>query len=192
MIDVGSLLHDNLINKERLLLKKYKLLGLKEQEVLLIISIINFDSSENISLNKIAKGLDISKSDVDKILTSLVQQKLIKIDLRGKEISFNLNNLWERLLNLYYIPNNDSSKEDRYYWFIKRMNFNNDTVVKIKFENWLEQNLWSKIIELIDKLEKFNFNFSISWTEFEKIIDANIKPYKKDINQILHTNWLIE
>ncbi|CRX37226.1 / / chromosome replication initiation protein-like protein / 100249:100827 Forward [Candidatus Hepatoplasma crinochetorum] len=192
MIDVGSLLHDNLINKERLLLKKYKLLGLKEQEVLLVISILNFDSSENISLNKIAKGLDISKSNVDKILTSLVQQKLIKIDLRGKEISFNFNNLWERLLNLYYIPNDNSSKEDRYYWFIKRMNFNNNTVVKVKFENWIEQKLWSKIIEVIDKLEKFNFNFSVSWNEFEKIIDENIKPIKKDINQILHTNWLTE
>lgn len=192
MIDVGSLLHDNLINKERLLLKKYKLLGLKEQEVLLVISILNFDSRENISLNKIAKGLDISKSNVDKILTSLVQQKLIKIDLRGKEISFNFNNLWERLLNLYYIPNDNSSKEDRYYWFIKRMNFNNNTVVKVKFENWIEQKLWSKIIEVIDKLEKFNFNFSVSWNEFEKIIDENIKPIKKDINQILHTNWLTE
>lgn len=192
MIDVGSLLHDNLINKERLLLKKYKLLGLKEQEVLLVISILNFDSSENISLNKIAKGLDISKSNVDKILTSLVQQKLIKIDLRGKEISFNFNNLWERLLNLYYIPNDNSSKEDLYYWFIKRMNFNNNTVIKVKFENWIEQKLWSKIIEVIDKLEKFNFNFSVSWNEFEKIIDENIKPIKKDINQILHTNWLTE
>lgn len=192
MIDIGSLLHDNLINKERLLLKKYKLLGLKEQEVLLIISILNFDSSENISLNKIAKGLDISKSNVDKILTSLVQQKLIKIDLRGKEISFNLNSLWERLLNLYYIPNDNSSKEDLYYWFIKRMNFNNNTVIKVKFESWIEQKLWSKIIEVIDKLEKFNFNFSVSWNEFEKIIDENIKPIKKDINQILHTNWLTE
>lgn len=192
MIDVGSLLHDNLINKERLLLKKYKLLGLSEQEVLLIISILNFDSSENISLNKIAKGLDISKSNVDKILTVLVQQKLIKIDLRGKEISFNLNNLWERLLNLYYVPNDNSSKEDLYYWFIKRMNFNNNTVIKVKFENWIEQKLWSKIIEVIDKLEKFNFNFSVSWNEFEKIIDENIKPIKKDINQILHTNWLTE
>jgi DNA-binding MarR family transcriptional regulator len=93
MIDIRSLLQDNLINKERLLLKKYKLLGLKEQEVLLVISILNFDLSENISLNKIAKGLDISKSDADNILTSLVQQKLIKIDLKGREISFNLNNL---------------------------------------------------------------------------------------------------
>lgn len=192
MIDIGSLLQDNLINKERLLLKKYKLLGLKEQEVLLIISILNFDLSENISLNKIAKGLDISKSDADNILTSLVQKKLIKIDLRGKEISFNLNNLWERLLNLYYIPNNNSTKEDRYYWFIKRMNFINSTSIKVKFENWIDQNLWGKIIEIIDRLEKFNFNFSITWDEFEKIIDEDIRPHKKDINQILHTNWLTE
>ncbi|BDV02797.1 hypothetical protein [Candidatus Hepatoplasma crinochetorum] len=192
MIDIRSLLQDNLINKERLLLKKYKLLGLKEQEVLLLISILNFDLSENISLNKIAKGLDISKSDADNILTSLVQQKLIKIDLKGREISFNLNNLWERLLNLYYIPKNNSTKEDRYYWFIKRMNFTNVTSIKVKFENWIDQNLWGKIIETIDKLEKFNFNFSISWEEFEKIIEEDIKPHKKDINQILHTNWLTE
>lgn len=189
-----KLLNDDLINKKKLLIKNYKILGLNEQQVLLFLKLIDLDEKSKVTINTIAKYFEISKIEAEQIISNLINLKLIKIKHTKEEMIFNLDFLWKKLLLIYYPPNELETDEVKFNWFVSQLNLKITPIVKKEISNWINSGNWSKMVSIVEFLVK-NQITKIEWKTLKTIYMLEIKEKtlaRKKIKEIVDKNWLID
>lgn len=96
-----------------LLFKNYKKLNITDTELIILIYLINSDSSFNPKL--ISKELNFSLNDVINIIDSLTDKEIIKIDIVNKKVReeiINLDELYKKLSFLIINDNKDLKKSN--------------------------------------------------------------------------------
>lgn len=185
-------LNEGLIDKKNLLLKKYKSIFLEEKDVLILLNILNFES--NLNFSKILKKLDISKKELELFLTKLTKQKLLKWNTDSKEkLSFDLNQLWIKLLaTVVAEPDENSNSDVKYKWFISNMNIVETNNIKEKLLSWIKEDGFEHLKEIVFNFKKLgikNVDFSRVETLYKEIKNKpNIKD--KEIKEAMQENWL--
>lgn len=108
---VIDLIQNNPFYVPNLLLKNYRKLNITDSELIVIIYLINSDTSFNPKL--IAKDLNFDLNDVMKIISSLTEKDIFKIDIINKKVREEIVNLQNLYKKLAFIIVNDEIKEEK-------------------------------------------------------------------------------
>ena len=94
-----------------LLLKNYRKLNITDKELIILIYLINSDTSFN--PKQISKDLNFDLSETMEIINTLMEKTLLKIDVINKKITEEVINLDELYNKLSFIVINDEENEDK-------------------------------------------------------------------------------
>lgn len=195
MLNTKKLLKDNIINREKLLLSKSTFIDLDSEEVLFLLKIIPFLEDDSITFEKIINNTPISKSIIDNVLSNLLSKRYVKSFFKKeeKQVIFNFTLLWEKLLDFYNIPNENSSFDDKVDWFINILNFKKEQMIVDKLQDWINQKDWKHLVSLINKIKASELD-KISWNSFvnihDQIFEKNSNFTEESLKEIISFNWL--
>ncbi len=195
-MDYSFLIKENIINKRKILLNKGEEIGLSEKEIMFILSILEINDSNHISFLKISKETNFSKKQIDSFVASLFEYKLIKIkSIKDKESTvFDFTNLWKKLLDRYFIPNDLIEFDHKIEWIKTKLKIDRELYeVDSELEYMLnEENGWKNIKKVITNFYK-NRIYSVEWDNFKEVyIKTKIsnKDAQDKIKDILSTDIL--
>ena len=112
MIDkVISLIKSEPFNIPPILIKNYRKLNITDSEFILIIYLINTDSSFNPKL--IAKDLNFTLNEVMDLVNSLVEKDILKIDIVNNKVMEEIINLDELYNKISFLVVNGETKKEK-------------------------------------------------------------------------------
>ncbi|RKX67024.1 MAG: hypothetical protein DRP42_01675 [Tenericutes bacterium] len=110
-----ELLNDDIISRRKLILKRYRYIGLTEKEAMYFIAASYIDG-ELITASRLANLLELSKAAVEKTLARSLERKLIKIkfiDDKKSRMIIDISPMMEALLSTYFELPESASLEDQ-------------------------------------------------------------------------------
>ncbi|BDV02294.1 MAG: hypothetical protein HPAVJP_1830 [Candidatus Hepatoplasma vulgare] len=194
-MNTEQLLIDGVLNLESLLLKKSNHLKLEAEEIIFILKIIPILKKNKITEKEIYKKLIIKKKDLDTYLSSLLKNKYVKTFFRKSEdnVIFDFFPLWEKLLQFYQTPTEDSTFEEKSKWFLNMLDFENDSYILETLSKWINEKDFKHIVDLVSKVQLSELK-NISWNSFvtihDKLFEKNTKNNKNTLKEIINLNWL--
>ncbi len=190
---IKKLLDDNLIDKEKLLLKNYNSIGLSTDQVVLILKLLKLQQS--CTINLISQEFNINKPKAEGMINELLKSKLLKINYLDKEMIFTFDLIWEKLISLYLTPTEDSSIEDKANWFSYRLNIISKPLIKKTIISWIEAGGWNRMLSLIQGLSKIQADTILDWKTIKKLYESEA-PSKEarttKLKQLQEANWLLD
>ena len=114
-----SLIEDEMVDFNALLIKNYKLLNITEKDIIILSSLERRDAKGDRTFrrNVLLKKTALEKSDFDNSLYSLTEKGYLVIDQEtnpetGKVIEkFSLKNIYEELVNIYVSKSKENEKD---------------------------------------------------------------------------------
>ena len=188
-----NLLDDNIIDKRKLLTRNFKLLGLTESQALLILKLIDLEEKEKATINSISKHFEISRREAEDMISSLISSKLVKVKHTKKEMVFNLDSLWTKLLEIYYPPSNNDNLQSKINWFIKQTGLNSTPTIKKELEKWINNKGWNRMISIVENLSKLQVE--INWKTIKELYISESKEKTatlKKVKEVIDHNWLLD
>ncbi len=171
-MDYNFLIKENIINKRKILISKGEEIGLSEREILFILSILEVNEGNSISFLDISKNTNFSKKQIDNFVANLFEYKLIKIkSIKNKESTvFDFTNLWKKLLDRYFIPNDLIEFDHKIEWIKTKLKINNDLYeIDSELEYMLnEESGWKNIKKVITNFYK-NRIYDVEWEDFKEV-----------------------
>jgi len=100
---IYQLLEDGIIDKEQLVLKRHKYIGLKKQEAIFIAKLFkNKEIKEHtFSISKLANILNLSEESIQVLIRTLIASNCLKVINKDKQITFDFNYTIVKLLETY-------------------------------------------------------------------------------------------
>ena len=192
MSNINDLLIDNIIDKEKLILKRGHLLNLDENQCRFLSKVFSNKESKfnNLTIVELAKIFSVNEKTAETILKDLVTNHLVDIGFLNDEMIFNFNNLIRKLLKTYDAPTNNDSNLIKEKWIINNLKFELSKENNIELKKIISKESWDKISLVITKMKETNDH---SWPLFISLLNTvTLKSVKKDkdIKKLLDENWL--
>ncbi|WP_339021464.1 DnaD family protein [Spiroplasma endosymbiont of Atherix ibis] len=173
-----------LISKKALLILNYSKIKINENQlaILLIIMELSNDDQKNFTPLQIAQHMMISKEEIEKEISELLKNRIIKLEQKGKKTILDLTPLFNRLL-VEVEEKHSKLKNDNTYNFIEKIfNYELNKQEIEKIENFIELGISKpKIMSIIDEYKINNIN-----DLFKKLEEQS----KKTSVKITMYNWL--
>lgn len=114
MIDLNSLLNDNLVDREMLLLLNYAKLDLNEEELVLILLINYFvNNHQQVTLQLLKKHMALAEVKIDKLLNDLHKKGIISFSKYATN-NIDVSNVFEKIIELNTLEKiNENKKKKR-------------------------------------------------------------------------------
>lgn len=206
MIDkVISLIKSEPFNIPPILIKNYRKLNITDSEFILIIYLINTDSSFNPKL--IAKDLNFTLNEVMNLVNSLVEKDILKIDIVNNKVMEEIINLDELYNKISFLVVNGETKKEKTNIFDKFESEFGRTLSPLDYEiisDW-QKDFSDEIILLALKEAVFNGVTNLRYIDKiirdwdkkgiknEKDVLNDKKKYKeKKQNKLFDYDWLNE
>ncbi|AHI53668.1 putative dnad-like replication protein [Spiroplasma sabaudiense Ar-1343] len=182
-----NLIKTGIIHKRSLLLIYYKIIGLNENQVLIILLIMQLSNDDRkfITARELSEYMTLTTEKIDEEILKLVKLKLIKIENNKGKSVINLFPLFNQLAIICENSISDSEDEIDVVQIIKdrfQIPMTNEQSDSLKKN--LEKNI--SIPSLIDLIAVNNVH---DFESLEKIIKTNLKSKPKALTKY---NWLID
>ncbi|NOQ50047.1 MAG: hypothetical protein GQ557_00075 [Mycoplasmataceae bacterium] len=190
---IYQLFNDDLIDKEKLLLKKAKVLGITTEQVILIINLLHH--KKHCTIRQIAIDLNIEQQEAETLINELLELNFIKIDYHKKDMIFNFDLLWEKMIMLYLAPDQTNSMDEKTIWFINRLKIINEPIVFKTIKTWINNGGWKRMLSMVDGLTKLKADQSLEWKTIKKLYESeesNKKAQAEQLKQLSKANWLVD
>lgn len=178
---------NNLFDKFKILIQFYKVIGIDEDELIVLLildQLLNFEK-QFITSEDINELCNFDKHKIDKILVQLLQKKLLLIETKDK-LRMDLKPLWNKLFDYFQSKITPQQKTivDEVNDFLEvKLSVEQEQII----HNWIEQSLTKidlkKILFAIEIKNKI-----ITFNDLENYINnfLNKKP-----KQLIEFNWLL-
>ncbi|QEH61619.1 putative dnad-like replication protein [Spiroplasma chinense] len=179
-----ELLKKGLLKKRTLLILNYAKLDISENQlaILLLIMELSDEDQKNFTPSQLAKYMSIDKEVIDKEISKLLVNNLIKLESKGKKTVLNFTPLFSKLIVILE-EENSKLNTDNSYVFIEDMigiKLSSENIEEI--DSFIEKGLSKpKIMSII------NENNIKTYAELKKVLD---KFLKTNAIQITRFNWL--
>lgn len=192
MANIKELLRDDLLNKEQLILKRYKFLGLDEIQARFLSKIYadkNIDPT-SLTMDDISKVFGVDKTTAETIMQELVSTICVSVKSDDNGMSFDFEILINRLVKTYFSPHESEDVETKLFWSINKIGFEltqeniNDLKKMINSEDW---NKLSTVIERTSENDDGNWPLFISLWNSLTVKDSQKNDHLKNV---LDRNWL--
>lgn len=176
-----------LIDRIKLLIQFYKVIGITEDELIIILILNQLLSLEKpfITVEEISELSNFDGQKIDKILAQLIKNKFLAIKT-GKKAKMDLNFLWEKLFNHFSSISQPKPKTiiDEINVFLEvKLSSTQEAVIN----NWLENNLTiidlKRILFAIETKKK-----KITFNDLENYINNFMTKKPKEL---IEFNWLV-
>ncbi|WP_339034632.1 DnaD family protein [Spiroplasma endosymbiont of Cantharis rufa] len=179
-----ELFKTGLISKKTLLILNYSKIKINENQlaILLIIMELSNDDQKNFTPSQIAEHMILSKEEIEKEISLLLKNRIIKLEQKGKKTILNLTPLFNRLL-VELEEKHSKLRNDNTYNFIEKLFDYKLTDNEIdKIENFIELGISKpKIMSIIDECKINNIKDLLKKLE-DKSKETSVK--------ITMYNWL--
>jgi len=173
---VLNIIKDTPLTIPKILLKNYKKLGLTEEELLVLISLINKGEKSVYDPNIFTEELDMDKYTAMQILNDLADKKIITIKLEtnryGKKEEYIYTDLlYKKLMQILIGDNNvfeETPKKDIYFKFENELGRTISPTEIELISDWLRDGITEEIIE--EALKEAVFNNVRNFRYIDKII----------------------
>ncbi len=190
MNDIKKIISDGIINKEKLVKKRYQFLGIDETQAMFISKIFKDDNYKKLSIEDLSSIFDTTIKTSEKIIKSLVSDGYVKIFYDDNNMKFNFQNLIETLIKSYWVPNDKTPLKRKIIWIKETL----DITLENENEKWIKDIIsngeWLKLMIVINKISKLEDQ---SWPLLESLYNSlTLKEENKrsDIKELLDINWL--
>lgn len=192
MNDIKKIISDGIINKEKLVKKRYQFLGIDETQAMFISKIFKDDNDnyKKLSIEDLSSIFDTTIKTSEKIIKSLVSDGYVKIFYDDNNMKFNFQNLIETLIKSYWVPNDKTPLKRKIIWIKETL----DITLENENEKWIKDIIsngeWLKLMIVINKISKLEDQ---SWPLLESLYNSlTLKEENKrsDIKELLDINWL--
>lgn len=193
MYDLKKIFDDNIINKENLLEKRYKFIGMSKQQAQLIKKLFTLKDQKNISFSQISEILELKKETTEILVKDLILNNFVLLNrLENGEYSINIEVLSQKLFNTYFFPMKNSNMDEKIHWLknILEIDFNDENIDEIK--KWIKSNQWNKILLVINgflNLKDKKITWPLIVSSYESISSKDIKE-DKNLKELIDVNWL--
>lgn len=110
MMDLNSLLDDNLVDKDLLLLLNYAKLNLSEEELVVILLINYFvNNHQQVTIQLLEDHMSIAKDKIDKLLNDLHKKGIISFNKYATN-NIDISNIFDKIVGLNTIEKIKESK----------------------------------------------------------------------------------
>lgn len=192
MDEFNRLIKDNVIDKEKLIIKRSSFLDVDKVQAQFISKLFsneNIDFS-NLTIKDIAKVISISYESAEIMTKDLISKGLVGIKNDNSEYRFDYNLFINKLIESYVAPNSNSSIEKRVDWTIKtlKINFSDSNINDLK--KIIKANGWENLKLVIQKLTMID---NPTWHQLISMYESlGIKDNSKEteLKNILDKNWL--
>lgn len=189
---INKFLKDEIIDLKKLLVKKYKTIGLSEKQVVLLLNIIDLNESNKITINSISKKTNLSRMETEDLVGELIKSKLIKVKHTKNGLVFNYSSMFENLLSLYYPPEDFDSVESKVSWIANQLKINITPSSSKYLTDWINNGGWSRLLSIVEEITKLQIT-NINFLTLKKLYLSEQKEKSasvKNLKEILDINWL--
>lgn len=171
-----NLISQNIIDFDKLMLDKYYLLNLKENEVIILIRLNKFlvRGNNTLQINDIYKTMSITKEECSQIIIDLVTKGFITLEfssIESKE-TFNLNETYNRLALI--LNNEDSSLENE-------ENISLEKEIVILLERELKKTLSSIELQIVSH---WIYEYHYTYDEIMEAVVSSLKNKNHGVKYI--------
>lgn len=100
MMDLNSLLEDNLVDKDLLLILNYAKLNLSEEELVLILLINYFvNNHQQVTIQLLENHMSIAKDKIDKLINNLHKKGIISFNKYATN-NIDISNIFDKIIGL--------------------------------------------------------------------------------------------
>lgn len=194
MNEFYKLIKDDVLDKEKLVKKRYHFLNIDKIKADYISKIYSFKNVDLscLSLKKIGELLSMPIEPVESLTKELIEKNLISIKNIENEFVFDFNLLINKLIGSYIAPNENKAIEEKMNWVINSLEFELTDTNKKDLRLIIEEKGWNDLMLVINKLITLD---NQSWHQLISMYEAiGIKEKKKsdEVKDILTKNWLEE
>lgn len=192
-MNLNKTIEDNIIDKEKLVFKRYKFLNIGKDQAQFISLIFKSKGLDykNLSVDQISSILNLDIETVNKILSNLVTNSIVKVNQSPEgETTFDFDYLVVKLMNTYLPPKEDSSMDLKLSWIINSLDLELNDENKNQLKNYINDRKWSSVCDVVNKLA--DIEDTITWPLLSESLDVHDSTSKtnKDIKKVLDNNWL--
>ena len=192
MSDIKKIIKDEIINKEKLVLKRYMFLNIDENQAMFISKVFRNENlrTDELSIEELSKIFGTTNETSEKIIKSLIVDGWIKVFYIEKNMKFDFSSIIKTLVESYVFPNKDTSIDKKIIWIKNTLNININKSNENKLKELIRNGEWNKIIIVSKKISNLNDQ---SWPLFESLynsITLKESNEKNEIKELMDINWL--
>lgn len=192
MIEFIRMIQDDIVDKEQLVLKRFRFLNIDKIQAQYIAKL--FSNKElkyyDLSLEDICNELSIPKQAGETLVKGLVKDGIILIQSKDGNITFNFEPLINKLIESYITPNDSETTDVKLDWAVKTLKFELTPKNIEELKLFIDENGWTNLSIVINKISTIeNPSYSQLISMYETI-GARETTDSQQLKELMDLNWL--